>query len=248
MPAVARGSGTDSVLTGHSCTATTKTDKCSTNVFVNSKGACRKGDAIKVHTHKVGKNCVNHTEKIKAGSASVFVNGIPISRKGDSADAGIVSSGSGNVFAGDSSMAGPVITSATSTNSVSAANTTTKTTKTPNQAPSITGADVSVKKKSTKTFSQSDFNFVDIDQNKLSTIIITAIPKAGYLTLGKTRVKANQSIPAKSISTLTYHPTTKISGTYLTFFKFKATDDGGTANSGKDTSAEGAIIITVTPK
>lgn len=248
MPAVARGSGTDTVLTGHSCTGTTNTDKCSTNVLINQKGACRKGDAIKVHTHKVGKHCVNHTEKIKAGSASVFVNGIPISRKGDSADAGIVSSGSGNVFAGDSSMAGPVIATATTSSTATTPDKTTTPVKPPNQAPSITGVDVSVKKKSTKTFAQSDFNFIDTDQNNLSAIIITAIPKAGFLTLGKARVKANQSIPANLLDTLVYHPNTKKSGTYLTFFKFKAKDDGGTANGGKNTSVEGAIIITVTPK
>lgn len=244
MPAVARGSGTDSVLTGHTCTVTTKTDKCSTNVFINSKGACRKGDAIKVHTYKKGKNCVNHTEKIKAGSASVFVNGIPISRKGDSADAGVISSGSPNVIAGDFSMAGPALSGATA-NSSTSNSTTTETPKTPNQAPGVTGVDVDVKKNSTKTFTKSDFNFVDTDANNLSAIVITSIPKEGFLTLGKTRVKENQSIPANLLSTLTYHPNTKISGEYPTFFKFKAKDDGGTANGGKNTSVEGAIIINV---
>lgn len=100
MPAVARKDGTDSINTGHGCDATTVTQAGSGNVFVNGKGACRKGDAIKIHTILAGTSCVPHSAQINAGSGSVFVNGIPIARKGDSADAGNISSGSGNVFAG----------------------------------------------------------------------------------------------------------------------------------------------------
>jgi uncharacterized Zn-binding protein involved in type VI secretion len=100
MAAVARGSGTDKINTGHGCTTTTTTNVCSSNVFVNNKGVCRKGDAITSHTKPAGKNCVNHSASINAGSATVFVNGIPIARNGDSADAGSISSGSANVFAG----------------------------------------------------------------------------------------------------------------------------------------------------
>lgn len=100
MSAVARGDGSDTVSTGHKCTATTTTKVCSSNVFVNNKGVCRKGDTITVHTTKVGDSCVNHTAAINAGSGSVFVNGIAIARKDDSADAGKISSGSADVFAG----------------------------------------------------------------------------------------------------------------------------------------------------
>jgi uncharacterized Zn-binding protein involved in type VI secretion len=70
------------------------------NVFVNGEGACRKGDAIRIHNIPVGNSCVPHSAKINAGSGTVFVNGIPVARNGDSADAGNISSGSGNVFAG----------------------------------------------------------------------------------------------------------------------------------------------------
>ena len=100
MPKVARGSEKDSVNTGHACTTVTKTNECSTNVFVNDKGACRKGDKIKVHTRKVGDDCVNHTETIKAGSSTVFVNNKAIARDTDAADSGTISSGSDNVYAG----------------------------------------------------------------------------------------------------------------------------------------------------
>jgi uncharacterized Zn-binding protein involved in type VI secretion len=99
MAEVARGSSTDTVATGHGCTSTTKTDKCSTNVFANSKGICRKGDAILSHTKPSGNNCVSHSANISGGSNNVFVNNIALSRKGDAADLGSISSGSANVFA-----------------------------------------------------------------------------------------------------------------------------------------------------
>jgi uncharacterized Zn-binding protein involved in type VI secretion len=100
MPAVARKDGTDSIITGHGCDSATVTDVGSSNVFINGKGACRKGDSIRIHTIPSGPSCVPHTAKINAGSGTVFVNGISIARQGDSADAGNISSGSGNVYAG----------------------------------------------------------------------------------------------------------------------------------------------------
>lgn len=225
MPAVARGSGQDTVSTGHSCTGTTNTDKCSTDVFVNDKGACRKGDAIKVHTHKVGKNCVNHTETIKAGSATVFVNNIPISRNGDSADAGSISSGSPTVFAGDSSS------------TVSA-----------NEPPIAIASSSTITKNNIKYFSTDDFKFTDADGNSVKAVIITKLPKVGVLKVGTAKVKANQSIPASSIPAMSYVPDKSRKGVVAAAIGFKIQDTGGTANNGKDTSSESTITITITPK
>lgn len=104
MPAVARMSGQDTVSTGHDCDATTVTDVGSPNVFVNGVGACRQGDAIQIHSIKVGQYCVPHSAQINAGSNSVYVNGKPIARNGDFTDAGTLSSGSSNVFAGTGSF------------------------------------------------------------------------------------------------------------------------------------------------
>ena len=103
MPAVARKSGTDSVITGHLCDTTTTTDAGSSSVFVNGIGVCRSGDAITIHTIPVGQSCVAHTAFINAGSSSVFADGFAIARLGDSADAGTITAGptgSSNVFAG----------------------------------------------------------------------------------------------------------------------------------------------------
>lgn len=100
MPAVARKSETDTIDTGHGCTATTTTDEGSSDVFINGIGACRVGDAITIHTTPSGYKCVPHTAFINEGSSSVFVNNKSIARKGDSADEGKITSGSPTVFAG----------------------------------------------------------------------------------------------------------------------------------------------------
>ena len=97
---IARGTQTDSVLTGHDCDTTTTTDVCSTSVFVNGIGVCRLGDAITIHNEKVGNSCVSHTATITGSSSTVFVDGIAIARDGDSADSGNISTGSTNVFSG----------------------------------------------------------------------------------------------------------------------------------------------------
>jgi uncharacterized Zn-binding protein involved in type VI secretion len=100
MTGVARKDGTDTINTGHGCDSTTVTDVGSDNVFINSKGACRINDTIRVHNVPSGNNCVPHTAEITSGSSKVFVNSKAIARDGDSADSGNISSGSNNVFAG----------------------------------------------------------------------------------------------------------------------------------------------------
>lgn len=97
---IARGSGTDTVSTGHLCDTTTSTSQCSTSVFINGKGACRLGDTITIHNHKVGNSCVPHTKTITGSSSTVFVDGIAIARDTDSADAGSITSGSTDTFSG----------------------------------------------------------------------------------------------------------------------------------------------------
>jgi len=99
MAGVAR-MGTDTVSTGHLCDTTTHTLVGSSSVFVNGVGACRNGDAITIHTTKVGNSCVSHSANINAGSSTVFVDGFAIARNGDAADSGSISSGSEDVFAG----------------------------------------------------------------------------------------------------------------------------------------------------
>jgi uncharacterized Zn-binding protein involved in type VI secretion len=69
----------------------------SPNVFINGKGAIRKGDAFAIHC--VGSSC--HGGAAKKGSGTVFINGQDAMRIGDPIDCGsFIAQGSGNVFIG----------------------------------------------------------------------------------------------------------------------------------------------------
>ena len=100
MPAVSRE--TDTVSTGHACDTITTLDGTNTgtasNVYMNGLSVCCVGDKTVVHNIKSGSSCVPHIEFIKNGSSSVFIGGKAVARIGDSCDAGVITSGSGNVF------------------------------------------------------------------------------------------------------------------------------------------------------
>ena len=102
MPGVAREN--DTASTGHGCDTTTTVVRPSTNVFCNTRGVERKTDPTAAHTIPNSASppvCVSHAGAvINAGSSTVFVNGKAIARIGDSCDAGAITGGSSNVFAG----------------------------------------------------------------------------------------------------------------------------------------------------
>ena len=101
MPKVARKG--DMTSTGHGCTGSVPlvVGPFSANVFVNGKPVARKGSKTQVHSIPGGDGCVPHPPMpIKSGSSSVYVNNIQLGRVGDPVDAGSVSAGSPNVFAG----------------------------------------------------------------------------------------------------------------------------------------------------
>jgi len=101
MPGVTRKD--DVTTTGHGCSATTTVVGPSTNVFCNTRGVERKGDPAAAHTIPNSATppvCVSHSAVINVGSGTVFVNSKAIARIGDSCDAGAITGGSSNVFAG----------------------------------------------------------------------------------------------------------------------------------------------------
>ncbi len=98
MPAVARIG--DPFSTGHGCAGSSTIAEGSGNVFANGISVSRQGDNSVSHTVPSGDACVPHVVPITGGSGSVFVNGIPCARVGDAIDAGAITGGSPNVFAG----------------------------------------------------------------------------------------------------------------------------------------------------
>lgn len=100
MPAVCRVG--DSLSTGHVCTGSTTIASANTDgtVHANSIDIIVVGAPTVSHPAPPQPPCAPHVANLNAGSSTVFVNSIPVGRIGDSADAGAMTSGSGDVFAG----------------------------------------------------------------------------------------------------------------------------------------------------
>ena len=99
MPAACRKG--DSLSTGHICSSTTTLDTpTQSSVFNDNKLMARKTDKTVPHPFPPNPPCANHTAQVNVGSESVFVEGLPLARVTDSADAGEMTSGSVNVFSG----------------------------------------------------------------------------------------------------------------------------------------------------
>jgi len=106
MPKAARGESKDVVKSetgaGFACgyELVTSTNECSDNVFVNSIGSVRVGDAVTEHT--IGGCLSTEAPPLKTGSPTVFVNGKQMGRLGDnyieSNGNNIIDTGSENVF------------------------------------------------------------------------------------------------------------------------------------------------------
>jgi uncharacterized Zn-binding protein involved in type VI secretion len=91
----------DSVSTGHACDGSTiLSSPGQGSVFVNGVLACRITDLTASHLILVGDVCEPHVAPISSSSSSVYIEGLLAARKGDSCDAGSITSGSLNVFIG----------------------------------------------------------------------------------------------------------------------------------------------------
>ena len=98
MPAVSRKG--DSLSTGHICASTTTLDTPGQGTcFANSILIARVTDPTVSHPFPPSPPCAPHVANVNAGSPNVFVEGKAVARITDSADAGAMTSGSGNVFA-----------------------------------------------------------------------------------------------------------------------------------------------------
>ena len=99
MPAVNRMG--DPLTTGHGCTALSiLATPTQSTVRANGILIARQGDFTVTHTIGVPPYCTAHTPWVNLGSLTVRVAGSSVARFGDSVDSGLLTSGSGNVFAG----------------------------------------------------------------------------------------------------------------------------------------------------
>lgn len=98
MPAVVRVG--DSLSTGHGCAGSTTLGGANQgSVFVNGILAAVVGAPTVAHPFPPDPPCAPHVAFLNSGSPNVFIEGKPVGRVGDSADAGAMTSGSSNVFA-----------------------------------------------------------------------------------------------------------------------------------------------------
>ena len=79
--------------TGHGCDTNVKVNGGSSNVIIGGlKNVARRNDPLEDHSinnQSPPPNCIPHLgQKVNEGSATVFVNGEPIARVGDSVDVG----------------------------------------------------------------------------------------------------------------------------------------------------------------
>ena len=101
MPAISRDLR-DLAKTGHGCTTVIGCKATQRSVLANGSAVLRPGDPLLPHTIPVccPLRCVGHPAKVNTGSRTVFAEGRPVARRGDSADFGALIQGSQNVFAG----------------------------------------------------------------------------------------------------------------------------------------------------
>jgi uncharacterized Zn-binding protein involved in type VI secretion len=102
MPAISRDIR-DLAKTGHPCTKFIGCKATQRSVLANGSAVLRPGDPLLPHTILVCApkcKCVKHPAKVNRGSFTVFAEGKPVARRGDSADFGALIQGSQNVFAG----------------------------------------------------------------------------------------------------------------------------------------------------
>lgn len=100
MPAICRVG--DSLTTGHTCSSVTIIASSNTNGTVKANGIniIVIGAPTVSHSAPPAPACPPHVRFLNLGSSTVRVNGIAVGRIGDSADSGVMITGSNNVFVG----------------------------------------------------------------------------------------------------------------------------------------------------
>lgn len=96
----------DSLTTGHGCVgSTTLSTPPQSKVTIGGNRIAVVGTLTVAHPFPPNPPCAPHVAQLNAGSSKVTIGGIPVGRVNDSADAGIMTTGSEKVSAGGTSVA-----------------------------------------------------------------------------------------------------------------------------------------------
>jgi len=113
-----------------------------------------------------------------------------------------------------------------------------------NDAPAASGSSITTPEDSAYQFEVDDFGFSDVDDDRLSALVLTSLPSMGQLLLAGAPVSTGMSIGAEEVTDLTYLPAADTSGTDS--FTYAVQDNGGTLNGGLDTSdSDNEIVLDV---
>ena len=118
-----------------------------------------------------------------------------------------------------------------------------------NDAPSSANNTVTLAEDGSYTFKIADFAFADLSDmppNGFKSIVISAPPAKGSLTLDGQTVVAGQEILLADIGRLIYTPDENEYGLGYSSFVFRVRDDGGTLDGGNDTSGAYTMQVNVT--
>ncbi|HAA23443.1 MAG TPA: hypothetical protein DCP28_33470, partial [Cytophagales bacterium] len=116
-----------------------------------------------------------------------------------------------------------------------------------NDAPATTDATVDVDEDGTYTFSTGDFAFSDVNDapDNFQEISIASLPTSGTLSYNGTPISAIGRNSYTDRTLFTFDPVANENGVGYATFTFRVVDDGGTANSGVDSSGVQTITIDV---
>ncbi len=111
-----------------------------------------------------------------------------------------------------------------------------------NDAPQSSDKTITVLEDAPFSFSTVEFDITDIEGHNLQSVIISALPALGQLSLNGIPVAVSQVISVAAISDLLYMPPANAHGVAYASFSYHIQDDGGVANGGQDTSTVESVI------
>ncbi len=117
-----------------------------------------------------------------------------------------------------------------------------------NDAPSGSSAIITIDEDATYTFSAASFGYADAGDSpadSLLEVIVDTAPLSGELRLDGALIGDGEVIAAGDLPTLTYTPATNANGSAYASLTFRVRDDGGTDNSGANTSAQATLTFDV---
>lgn len=93
-----------------------------------------------------------------------------------------------------------------------------------NDAPTSSGLSVTTFEDTSKTFTVSDFNYVDAESVSLETVQLFSLPTAGTLKYNNVSATLNQEILSANLGLLTFTPALNANGDNYATFQYKVSD------------------------